>query len=1163
MSLQNYFKEIEEKVHQEYDLATEARKKGLDPKPNVEIDLTTTLAQRALGVVSLKYPQIKNEQIEKRFKELEKQYGFLDPAVAFKIAEEVAKERFCKFKDLLEGIDAGICIGLAYLTMGVVISPLEGYTHLKLKKTKDGRDYLAVYYSGPIRSAGATAGAISLVLADYLRETFGYAKYDPTDIEIRRAATEIHDYHERITNLQYIASEEEIHFLIKNCPVQIDGLASENREVSNYKDLDRVETNRLRSGYSLVVSEQLAQKAKKVVPRIKKLRERGFKLSDWDFLEDFVNFQKRLIAQKTSEETGTYIQDAVAGRPIFGHPSRSGAFRLRYGRARTSGYSSLAISSSTMKILSDFIASATQLKLEKPTKGTAIGLCDSIDGPIIKLKDGSVVYVGTREAAEKYVKDIDEILYVGDMLVSYGDFYDRNHNLLPPGYVPEWWRIQVKETLKYKPNEEIEKLFKEKITLDNAKKISEVLNIPLHPEFIFFWSQVKRENFIAFLDWLSESKIVEGKLLLPYETLNREKYANAKRALEIAGVEHQVTTANVVLEKTTWNSLFLNLGLESDLIEKAKELARQFEKSDDSILEFINKNSKFKIKDKAGTFIGSRMGRPEKAKPRELTGSPNSLFPIGEEGGRMRSLQTAVEVGTVKADFPIYYCEECKKESVYPICDFCGKENKKLFYCSKCTKKIDTNFCNLHGKGQTYSTQRINIKDYFKNALERANKTYEFITINPKLVKGVRGTSNENHTPEHLCKGILRAAFGLAVNKDGSMRFDCSEVPITHFKPKEVRVSIDKLKELGYTQDYEGKELTNDDQILEIKPCDIILPCAKDSLDIPADDFFFRATKFLDALLVNFYGLKPYYNLETKEDLAGHYVIGIAPHNAAGIAARIVGFSDTQGFLASPFIHGAVRRDCDGDEAGMMLLLDAFLNFSREFLPIHRGGTQDSPVVLNSRLRSNEVDEMVYNIDTVKEYPLELYMAAEKGMHPKDVEISRIEDRMGQGDRTFEGLWFTHHTSNINSGTNCSAYKTLATMPEKVERQMDLARKLRAVNTSDVARLVIDRHFVRDIKGNFHKFTRQQFRCVKCNEKYRRPPLAGKCLRCGGRIIFTIAEGSIKKYLEPAIRLAEEFNISPYTKQSLMLVKQSIESVFGVEKEKQEKLDKWFKKCTE
>ena len=123
---------------------------------------------------------------------------------------------------------------------------------------------------------------------------------------------------------------------------------------------------------------------------------------------------------------------------------------------------------------------------------------------------------------------------------------------------------------------------------------------------------------------------------------------------------------------------------------------------------------------------------------------------------------------------------------------------------------------------------------------------------------------------------------------------------------------------------------------------------------------------------------------------------------------------------------------------------------------------------------------------------------------------------------------------------------------------MELANKIRAVDENDVARLVIERHFIRDIKGNLRKFSQQQFRCVKCNEKYRRPPLVGQCTKCGGRIIFTIAEGTIIKYMEPALSLADKYDIPVYLKQTLNLTQNMIESVFGKDPEKQEGLGRWF-----
>jgi len=1171
-NMNRYFKEIENKTNVAYSIAQEARSKGLDPMSIVEIPLATSLAKRVTGLVSAKYPQIKDERIEKEIGELEKKYGLLDPAVAIKIAEEIANEKFCKFRDKLEAIDAGIRAGITYITLGVVSTPLEGFTGFKLKKTKKNEDYFAAYFSGPIRSAGTTAAAFSLLLIDYLRKKFGYAKYDPEEIEAKRALTELYDYHDRITNLQYLPSEKEVMFLYMHIPIQIDGEPSEEREVSNYKDLPRIETNMLRSGFCLIFGEGIAQKAAKLLKIVNSLKQKGFEFEDWEWLEEYVKLQREL-KEKKPDSTSTYIKDLVAGRPVLTHPGRAGGFRLRYGRCRNTGYSALAIHPLTMMILGDYLAIGTQLRMEKPGKSTSLTTCDSIEPPIVKLKNDSVVKATTLNI-EKLKKELKEIIYLGDILISYGDFYDRNQALMPAGYNPEWWLTELKETaIKYssseildgKSSQELESIQKildnlgiDIPSLEEAKKISSIFKVPLHPEYIAYFSQISKQELLKILRWISEGKIIENKLILPYSSSDREKedIKKAKRALEILGIEHEVATANIVLDEKNTSILLLNTGIDEKL-ENISSIIKKVENSEsEKVLDIINSLSPFKIKDKAGSFIGARMGRPEKAKMRELTGTPHCLFPIGEEGGKFRSFQSAIEVGYVNADFPIYYCPNCKKETIYFICESCNGKTEKLYHCSGCGKNIPHEVCPIHGKAKEYAPQKIDIKHYFDSAIKYLNFKKEL----PKIIKGVKGTSSEKHIPEHCAKGILRAFYGLSVNKDGTIRYDATELPITHFKPKEVHTSIEKLKELGYTHDIYGKELKNENQILDLRPHDIILPAAKKSLDEGADEVFVRVANFIDDLLVNFYKLKPFYNVKNREDLVGHMMACIAPHNCAAVVARIIGFSDTQGFYASPYIHAAMRRDCDGDEAAMMLLLDCLINFSREFLPAHRGGTQDAPLVINARINPGEVDDMIFNVDATKEYPLALYLAAEQHMLPNTVEVEQIRHRLKQEDKfaPLKEIWFTHDVSDINFGPSCSSYKTLATMPEKVAKQMEIAEQIRAVDEKDVARLVIERHFIRDIKGNFSKFTQQQFRCVNCNEKFRRPPLSGKCTNCNGRIIFTIAEGSIIKYLEPALMLANKYDVPPYVKQSLELIKMAIESFFGKETEKQQDLKKWF-----
>ena len=1157
METEIYFKNLERDIQKSYEIANIARSKGLDPVSKVEVPLAHNLAEKVVGLVSTLYPQVQNKEIVNRILELEIQYGSLDVAVCLKIAEEVANEKFCKFESKLQAIEAGIRIGFAYATLGVVSSPIEGFTFLKIGKTKKGEEYFMPYFSGPIRSAGTTASCVVLIIIDYLRELFGYAKYDPTEKEIKRTATEIFDFHERIANLQYLPTEEEILFLAKNLPIQVSGEPSEKLEASNFKDLPRVDTNFLRSGVCLILGEGLAQKAPKAVRLLKGLREKGFKLNSWGFLEEYCKIhEKRQSGSKDTE--ATYIKDLVAGRPIFGHPSRSGAFRFRYGRSRTSGFSAVSISPATMAISDGFLAVGTQLKIEKPTKGCVISVCDTIDGPIVKFKDGSVRQINDFEEAKKSYKEVEEIIYFGDILFPFGDVANRNSKLIKPGYVEEWWNLDLT-----KVGQKVDDYYN--VSFDKAVKLSKDYKIPLYPKYIYFWNQIDYDSLLEFLKWLSYARL-NNKIILPYSHIEKEKFKKAKRALELLGVSHDVTTENIIIPEIHSRALFLNLGinLDIDLLDKedyfiekdvdalAEKIKGQKEKD---VLLIINSLSEFVIKDKAGRFIGTRMGRPEKAKLRKLTGSPPVLFPVGEEGGRFRSVQEACLKEYVNGEFPVYFCINCRNETIFRICEECGAKTEKMFYCRQCANIIKSSTCEKHGKAYGFYRRQVDIKKYFDLVAKSLKLSNGEV---PDLIKGIRGTSSEEHVMEHLAKGFLRAKHHLNVNKDGTIRYDMTELPITHFKPKEIFASIEKLKMLGYEYDIEGNELKNEEQILELTPHDIILPCSAESGDEKADEVFINIANFIDELLVKFYNVDSYFNIKKKEDIIGHLAVCMAPHNCAGVISRIIGFSKTQGLLASPYMHAAMRRDCDGDESAAMLLMDVLINFSRKYLPGHRGGTQDAPLVLNGHIIAGEVDDQILDFDIEKQYPIELYEKAEKEMHSNEVNIEMIRHRLKKGEDPFINIGYTHNTDNLNAGVLCSSYKMLPTMQEKVAKEMELVNKIRAVDASDVARLIIERHFIRDIRGNLRKFSQQGFRCVKCNEKFRRPPLSGVCTRCNGKIIFTISEGGIVKYLEPALDLAKKYNVPVYVKQNLELTKKHIESIFGREETKQVDLEKWF-----
>src|SRR3989344_1387180 len=1093
--IKKYFDDLDIGTKECYAVANKAREKGFDPDVQVEIPLARDMAERVEGLVSVAAPQIKGSGLSQRIKDLEKIHGSQNWRIAFLISEEVARQNFCKFKDEKEAMEISLRVGLAYITNGVVSSPLEGFVKLELRDRKDGKGkYFALFFGGPIRSAGTTATCIFAAVCDYVRMKMGYQVYDPDENEINRTFSELEHFHDRITNLQYLPTKKEVDFLTKYLPVQIEGDASEKIEVPNYKDLPRVSTNNLRNGFCLVMAEGLAQKFAKFWGKFSKwYKEIG--MDHWIFLEEFVVLQKEIKAHGKSKSKGdgakispdyTFIKDLVAGRPVIGHPLASGTFRIRLGRARTCGLSDDAISPTTMVMLDGFIAYGTQLKTERPGKSTVISSCDIIEGPIVKLKNGDVVFVESEEQAKTIHKDVAEVIFLGDILINYGYFLNRSHILAPVGYNEDWWALELEKAA----GEEKDK-YKEIIAYPNNLKLSfeELFNlckkyeVPLYPKFTYHWNDLSLEQFKELIDWFEFIVVKENKLILPIT-----KDDPKKRYLELIGLPHQHVAGEYLVIEGKWADAFkVSLGFyNSDLdLDKIKN---SFEGAT-SVLDILNKISDLKIKDKSGLYMGSRMGRPEKAKMRKLTGSPHALFPVGKEGGRLRCFQATLEANKVTADFSINFCDVCKKETVYSRCHICNGIVIPLFFCKQCEDK--TGKCG-HPIIKKYKNISLNIREYFDDALKKYGANNY-----PELIKGVRGTSNSEHIPEHLLKGILRAVNDIYVNKDGTTRYDMTEMSLTHFKPKEIGTSLEKLKELGYTHDIYGNELINDSQILEIRCQDLVLPSCPESTDEGADFVLSRVANFIDDLLEKLYEMPRFYNLKNRRDLVGHLVVGLSPHTAAGIVGRIVGFSKTQGMLANPLFHSIMRRDADGDEACVMLLMDALLNFSPKLLSDHRGATQDEPLVLTSVILPTEVDDMVFDMDIVWKYPIELYEAGLLYKPAYEIPIKTLKSELGK-EGQYIGWGFTHDTDNLNAGVRCSSYKTIPTMQEKVERQMLLSEKIRAVEATDVARLIIERHFMRDIKGNLAKFSRQEFRCVSCNEKYRRPPLRGNCMKCKG-----------------------------------------------------------------
>jgi len=476
-------------------------------------------------------------------------------------------------------------------------------------------------------------------------------------------------------------------------------------------------------------------------------------------------------------------------------------------------------------------------------------------------------------------------------------------------------------------------------------------------------------------------------------------------------------------------------------------------------------------------------------------------------------------------------------------CSACGCETLSEHSCPRCGKTLKDSFCPIcRTDGVQYQRQSIN----FKEVVDGACKSLGYSS--PKLLRGVKGLTNADKSPEIVEKGVLRAKYELSVYKDGTIRFDATNAPLTHFTPAEVGVSVEKIRQLGYCHDTRGASLSDPNQVCELRGQDVVIPWK-------AGDYFVQIAAFIDDLLVRVYKLPPYYKVKKPEDLIGHLIFGLAPHTCACILGRILGFTDRNVIYAHPVWHSAKRRDCDGDEDAIMLALDTLLNFSRVYLPAQIGGIMDAPILLIPFVNTKEVQRQAHDFDVDITYPVEFYRKTLEKAEARPVSciMDVISHRLGT-EAQFEGFQYTTPVTNINLGNANSSYKEFKSMMDKLNMQLGLGEKIDAVDVKRVALKVLTTHLIRDIAGNLRAFSTQSFRCKSCNRKFRRLPLKGKCPYCGGKLTLTVYRGNIEKYLVAAQQLVDTYGLPSYYTQRMGLIKEEIASMFDNKKPKQARL---------
>jgi DNA polymerase II large subunit len=1088
-----YFQSLERDVERAYSVARAARAVGLDPEDHPEIPLAQDMASRVEKLLQHLPVEGISDEIRALAATLPRE------EVAVQIVRRLVRDP--RRGDTLEArLDTALRVGLAILTEGILVAPLEGLAEVHVRG-HGGGTYLELYYAGPIRAAGGTAQAMSVLLADLARRELGLGAYQPMVGEVERYLEEIPLY-KHLQHLQYVPSAAEVEAVVRHVPVCISGESTEgDAEVSAFRDLPRVLTNGIRGGACLVIAEGLCQKA----PKLRKIVGQ-LGLDGWAFLDG-------LGRQGSAEENGDragpkYLAEAVGGRPILAYPGRPGGLRLTYGRTRTTGLAACAVNPATMVVLRTFVAIGTQVKLEYPGKATAMTVCDTVEGPIVELADGTVASVNDRQRAEELLPAIRRIVDLGALLVPFGEFLENNRALVPGAYDLTWHLAELEaagaplDVRAFRP------------TFAQAVEDSARWGVPLHPRYLLFWHDVSPTEIRELSEFVERRGVwIDNALELPRDPRISE------RLVRLAFLHGPAGEGRLRGEPTASWALVGGLGLRP----RGSGLDRtvSLDPVPDTSLAYASRLVGARVLARGPSRVGARVGRPEKARQRRMSPNVHVLFPVGEEGGAQRSLVEAVRRTTERGlavEWGVRACPGCGRSTVWPRCA-CGRHTAPT--------------------GQV-TTQEVPLARIWREAVARLH-----LRRDPPHVKGVKGLLSAGKVPEPLEKGLLRAAHGISVYQDGTARFDLTDLPLTHFRPREIGLSIEEARALGYERDWAGAPLTDPEQLVELRPQDLIVSRS-------CGTYLTHLAQFVDDELVRLYGLAPFYRATRPEDLRGGLVTALAPHTSGAVVGRLIGFTPVEGCFAHPVFHAAKRRNCDGDEDSVTLLLDALLNFSRAFLPQSRGALMDKPLVLTTRLNPNEVDTEAHNLDVPLRYPLAFYRAAAEGRSAREAEalVETVGRRAGTS-RAWSGYGFTHDTDDIAGGPVRSAYREAGSMARIVEQSLAVTAQIRAVDVADAVSLVLNAHFLPDLMGNLKSFATQKFRCKACGASFRRPPLSGRCTAtarsgrpCEGELLPTVFEGAVRKYLGLSQRLAETSGVTPYLRQRIRLLESSLGTLF-------------------
>src|SRR5581483_4827660 len=228
-----YQQDILQNVYQNYQHALKARRRGIDAADIVEPKIAYDLADRVAKMHEIDIADRLRALLSQTTKE----------KAALKIAEEIAAGEYGS-GDLRTRLDNAVRVSLAVVTEGVTVAPLQGIADVTIKNNADGSQYLSVSFAGPIRSAGGTEAALTMLIADHARKVAGLDTYKANsfDDETGRFVEELRIYEREVMGFQFKVLDEDVIKCIASLPVELDGVDTDPVDVVGHKGMRRIAT---------------------------------------------------------------------------------------------------------------------------------------------------------------------------------------------------------------------------------------------------------------------------------------------------------------------------------------------------------------------------------------------------------------------------------------------------------------------------------------------------------------------------------------------------------------------------------------------------------------------------------------------------------------------------------------------------------------------------------------------------------------------------------------------------------------------------------------------------------------------------------------------------------------------------------------------------------